>query len=410
MHDCVVVHYGEIGIKGKNRGFFENKLAENIRQALDVNLGRSETSSRSSEKQSFSEIPKSFGFREFQKTLLSAEIEIQYGRLIINGNPQNLEALGKVTGIVSFSPAARAELDIEKIREKALLVANENEGKTFALITKRSNKSFEFDSKQINEIVGEHIARNTGMKVDLNNPDKKIFIEIADKECYIYDKKIPGPGGLPVGVSGMVVSLLSGGIDSPVASYLMMKRGCSVIFVHFHNYTSKIEEKVEKLVSVLNKYQYKSRLYMVPFFPIQEKIIEKIPETHRMIVYRRMMMRIAEKIAGKEGAKALVTGDNLAQVASQTLDNLNVIHSASNETIFSPLIGMDKNDIIDIAKKIATYDLSILPYLDCCTYMIAKHPETRAKKEEIESMEKELDIENLVDYGIEKSEVKEIIA
>ena len=372
MHDCVVVHYGEIGTKGKNRGFFENKLMDNIKKIIDT------------------------------------KIDKQYGRLVLEGNPKNLADLSGVLGIVSFSPAVRTELDIEKIKDKALLLAKENPAGTFAIETKRSNKNFTLDSKQINRIVGEHVAKNTGMKVDLNSPVKKIFIEVSDKECYIYDKKIPGPGGLPVGVSGTVVSLLSGGIDSPVASYLMMKRGCNVVFVHFHNYTSKIEEKIEKLVAVLNKYQYKSKLYMVPFFPIQEKIIEKIPETHRMIVYRRVMMRIAGKIAEKEGAKALVTGDNLAQVASQTLDNLNVIHSASNETVFSPLIGMDKNDIIDIAKNIATYDLSILPYPDCCTYMIAKHPETRAKKEEIESMEKELDIKALVDYGIEKAEVKVI--
>ncbi|MBS3053147.1 MAG: tRNA 4-thiouridine(8) synthase ThiI [Candidatus Aenigmarchaeota archaeon] len=374
MHDCVVVHYGEIGTKGKNRGFFENKLMDNIKKIIDT------------------------------------KIDKQYGRLVLEGNPKNLADLSGVLGIVSFSPAVRTELDIEKIKDKALLLAKENPAGTFAIETKRSNKNFTLDSKQINRIVGEHVAKNTGMKVDLNSPVKKIFIEVSDKECYIYDKKIPGPGGLPVGVSGTVVSLLSGGIDSPVASYLMMKRGCNVVFVHFHNYTSKIEEKIEKLVAVLNKYQYKSKLYMVPFFPIQEKIIEKIPETHRMIVYRRVMMRIAGKIAEKEGAKALVTGDNLAQVASQTLDNLDVIHSASNETVFSPLIGMDKNDIIDIAKNIATYDLSILPYPDCCTYMIAKHPETRAKKEEIESMEKELDIKALVDYGIEKAEVKEISA
>ena len=372
MHDCVVVHYGEIGTKGKNRGFFENKLMDNIKKIIDT------------------------------------KIDKQYGRLVLEGNPKNLADLSGVLGIVSFSPAVRTELDIEKIKDKALLLAKENPAGTFAIETKRSNKNFTLDSKQINRIVGEHVAKNTGMKVDLNSPVKKIFIEVSDKECYIYDKKIPGPGGLPVGVSGTVVSLLSGGIDSPVASYLMMKRGCNVVFVHFHNYTSKIEEKIEKLVAVLNKYQYKSKLYMVPFFPIQEKIIEKIPETHRMIVYRRVMMRIAGKIAEKEGAKALVTGDNLAQVASQTLDNLDVIHSASNETVFSPLIGMDKNDIIDIAKNIATYDLSILPYPDCCTYMIAKHPETRAKKEEIESMEKELDIKALVDYGIEKAEVKVI--
>ena len=372
MHDCVVVHYGEIGIKGKNRAFFENKLMENIRKAM------------------------------------GAKAERDYGRIVVNKNPENLAALQNVMGIASFSPALRADLTIESIKEKALLIANEKNAKTFALATKRSNKNFEYDSRQVNEIVGKYIQENTGMQVDLTNPDEKIFMEIASKNAYVYNKRIHGPGGLPVGVSGNVVSLISGGIDSPVASYLMMKRGCTVTYVHFHNYTSRIEEKIEKIVDVLDKCQHSSRLYMVPFFLIQEKIIEKIPDTHRMIVYRRMMMRIAEKIMQKENAKAIVTGDNLAQVASQTLDNLHVIHSATKATVLSPLAGMDKNEIIALAKKIGTYDLSILPYLDCCAYMIARHPETRAKLEEIEEMERALDTEALVSYGAEKAEVKDI--
>lgn len=374
MHDCIVVHYGEIGIKGNNRGFFENRLVANIRKVIN------------------------------------AEIEREYGRIVITETPENLEALKDVFGIAFFSPALRAGLDIESIKEKALQLAKEKHGRTFAIAAKRSNKSFEYNSKQINEIAGRHIADSTGMKVNLDNPDMRIFIEAGHKSAYVYTEKINGLGGLPVGVSGKVVCLLSGGIDSPVASHMMMKRGCKVVFVHFHNYTSRIEEKIEKIVGVLNKYQHSSKVYMVPFFPIQEKIIEKVPESHRMIVYRRMMMRIAERIMQKEGAKAITTGDSIAQVASQTLDNLHAIHSSASAAVFSPVIGMDKNEIIAIAKKIGTYELSILPYMDCCAYMIAKHPETRANLKEIEEMESALDIENLVSYGVEKSEVKVINA
>lgn len=370
MHDCVVIHYGEIGLKGGNRPFFENRLVENLRKAT------------------------------------GAKAEREYGRIIAEN--KNTRALKNVTGIAFFSPALRAQLDIDDIKEKALKVGKQGKKKTFAVISKRSNKNFRYNSRQLNEIVGDHIRRKLKMKVDLGRPQKKVYIEIGEKAAYIYDRKIKGPGGLPVGVSGKVVCLLSGGIDSPVASYMMMKRGCTVVFLHFHNYMSKIDEKVGKIVSVLNRYQMSSTLYMVPFFPIQEKIIEKIPERHRMIVYRRMMLRIAERIMDKEGAKAVVTGDSVAQVASQTLDNIASIRSASDATVLSPLIGMDKQETIEIAKSIGTYELSIMPYQDCCSYMIAKHPETRAKTEDVIEMEKALDVEDLVNYGTEKAERKVI--
>lgn len=372
MYDCVVVHYGEIGTKGKNRGFFERKLVDNIRRAT------------------------------------GARIEREFGRIVMLENPEDLSALRDITGISSFSPALRSSLDMKSIKEKALLMARERSADTFGVSARRSNKDFEYTSKQINEAVGKHIQENTGMAVNLANPDAKIFIEIGGKSAYIYTEKIPGLGGLPVGVSGTIVSLLSGGIDSPVASYMMMKRGCNVVFVHFHNYTSRIEEKIERIVEVLNRHQYDSTLYMVPFFPLQEMIIEKVPEECRMIVYRRMMMKIAERIMRAENAKAVVTGDNIAQVASQTLDNLHVIHSATDATVLAPLAGMDKNEIIGIAKRIGTYDLSILPYPDCCTYMTARHPETRATAGEIEEMESALDIEAMVSYGVEKAEIRMI--
>lgn len=367
--DCIVVHYGEIGTKGKNRGFFERKLVENIEKTTGMKAER------------------------------------EYGRIIVEAGARGIE---DVLGVAFFSPALKAELKIKDIKNKALALAKKNKAGTFAVSTTRQNKKFELNSKQINEAVGEHIRKNTGMKVDLSNPEKTIFIEITQRNAYIYGEKIRGHGGLPVGVSGKAVSLLSGGIDSPVASYLMMKRGCRVVYVHFHNFTSRIEEKIEKIVRHLNKFQHESTVYMIPFFPIQEKIIEKVDEKYRMIVYRRMMFRIAERIMETEKAGAIITGDNLAQVASQTIENLHVIHAATSGTVLSPLIGMDKNDIINIAKKIGTYEASIEPYPDCCSYMIARHPATRSNMAVVEDAESGLQINDLVDYGVGHAEVKKI--
>jgi thiamine biosynthesis protein ThiI len=375
MHTHIIVHYSEIGTKGQNRSFFEKKLAKNIKYSL-----------------------KGLGIKQVKRDRgrIVLEINKKYNEKKIS------EKLKRIPGIANFSFAISCPLNIEKMKKAIdkLIVRK----KTFKIEASRSNKKFKYTSPQINEILGEYVWKKTKMKGKMKNPQITFFVEISDR-AYLYTKKTEGVGGLPVGTAGKVVCLLSGGIDSPVAAYKMMTRGCEVIFVHFHNYTSRIEEKIEKIVGELNKYQLRSKVYIVPFLPIQENIIENVPDKYRMIVYRRIMMNIAEKIMIKENAKAIVTGDSLAQVASQTLENLSVIHSATDKQILAPLVGKSKIEIIALSKRIGTYDLSIQPYRDCCAYMIAKHPATRARKDTIENFEKELD-KNKFDKAVERADVK----
>jgi thiamine biosynthesis protein ThiI len=260
-------------------------------------------------------------------------------------------------------------------------------------------------SQKVNEAVGDAVNNATGWKVRLNRPDVTIYVEIAEKNTYIYAEKLEGPGGLPVGVSGRAICLLSGGIDSPVAAWYMMKRGCPVVFVHFHTYTSKIEEKIENIVKTLNKYQFGSRVYYVPFFDAQERIIENVSPEYRIVLFRKFMMRFAEEVARKENAHAIVTGDNVGQVASQTLENMRVIHTSTSYPVLAPLVGFDKKEIIETAQKIGTYQFSILPYKDCCSALVAKHPKTRAKAEDIREIEKLMSVESLVSESVERAEV-----
>ena len=375
MYSHVIVHYSEIGTKGQNRGFFEKKLVKNIKYSL-----------------------KDLGIKQARR---------ERGRIILDLNKKYsekkiTEKLRCIPGIANFSFAISSSLDIEKMKKSIdkLIVKK----KTFKVEASRSNKSYKYTSPKINEILGAYVWKKTKMKGKMKNPQITFYVEISDK-AFLYTNKIESIGGLPVGTSGKVVCLLSGGIDSPVAAYKMMTRGCQVIFIHFHNYTSRIEEKIEKIVNVLNKYQLQSKVYIVPFLPIQEDIIGKVPDKYRMIVYRRVMMNIAEKIMEKEEAKAIITGDSLAQVASQTLENLAIIHAATSKPVLSPLIGKSKINIISMSKNIGTYDLSIQSYRDCCAYMIAKHPSTRARKEDIENYEEDLDKKKF-DRAVEKAEVK----
>jgi len=373
----VVIHYGEIGLKGKNREFFERKLITTINTTL--------------------------------KDVTENKARRKYGRIILflEGEEEKIkERLKHICGIKYFSFAQIVPLDMERIKEIALDMVKKREG-SFKIETSRSNKAFFLNSMEVNQMVGEYVVQKTGKKVNLKDPNVTIFIEICEKEAYIYLEKIQGVGGLPIIPSEKVVCLLSGGIDSAVASFLMMKRGCKVIFLHFFNKTihsSFVRKKIEKVVEKLASYQLKSKLYMIPFESIQKEIIKKVPGKQRMIVYRRYMMRIADKIARMEKAKAIVTGDSVAQVASQTLDNLRVIYDVSSFPVLSPLIGFDKEDTIKIAKDIGTYEISIIPYEDCCSFMIAKHPETKGKVKEIERLENELEIEELIDEAVKNAE------
>lgn len=378
----VICHYSEIGLKGKNRRFFEQKLVENIKQAIQ-----------------------GLGFKEVRR--ISGRILIE-----LESEP-NLEkinqALTKVMGLAYFCFAYSCDQKPEAIQKKAVEILDQHDFKTFRITTQRSNKKFPLNSQEINEQVGAAVVEKLSKDVDLENPDLTCFIEIVEDYAFLYLNKIEGQPGLPVSTSGKAISLLSGGIDSPVASYYGMRRGIKIIFLHFTSYpfTKKSSiEKAEQVVKVLTKYQFRSKLYLVPFAEIQKEILLKTEAKLRVILYRRFMVRIAEAIAKKEQARALFTGESVGQVASQTLENLAAIEEAVKVPVLRPLIGMDKEQIIKKAKAIGTFDISILPAEDCCQRFIPDHPETKANLEEVKQEEQKLDVENLIQEAIEKIEVK----
>lgn len=379
MGSYIICHYHEIGLKGKNRRFFEERLIENIKRALPGS---------------------SF---EFVKRIS--------GRIIIKLTPKGIQKemegiLRNVFGVAYFAIAINCEQEIEAIKKKALELLEEKNFKTFKISTQRSKKDFPLTSQEINEKVGEYILKKLNKKVNLEKPDLTCFIEIVEKFAFLYLEKIKGLGGLPLSVSGKAVALLSGGIDSPVAAFYAMKRGVKIIFLHFHAYpyTSRASiEKAQKIVKVLNKYQYSSKLYLIPFANIQKEILLKTPTKLRVVLYRRFMFRIAQKIAEKEGAKAIITGESIGQVASQTLENIKIIEEVTHLPVLRPLIGQDKEEIIDQAKKIGTFAISILPHQDCCSRFLPKHPATKAKFKEIKEAEKKLNTQKLIQETIQAS-------
>ncbi|MDI6721869.1 MAG: tRNA uracil 4-sulfurtransferase ThiI, partial [Candidatus Aenigmarchaeota archaeon] len=354
MYNHIVVHYAEIGTKKGNRNFFEKSLAENIKKATNLSPER------------------------------------RFGRLVIESKrPEKLASiLSCISGIANFSCSIVCKPDIKEIEKKLLSLAKKQKFRTFRITASRSDKSFPYTSMDLNKKLGG-VVYKLKKKVDLKNPEKEFFIEIEKDRAFIYTEKMKGIGGLPVGTAGKAICLISGGIDSPVAAFRMMKRGCRVIFVHF--YTQKDEKKITGIIKALKKFQIPCKIYFMPFRDAQNEIILLTPDKYRMIVYRRVMLRIAEKILLRENAKAFVTGDSLSQVASQTAENLRCIYTASTYPVLAPLIGMDKQEIVDEAKRIGTYQASIKPYHDCCSFMVAKHPATHAKLPVIEELEKKLD-------------------
>jgi thiamine biosynthesis protein ThiI len=288
---------------------------------------------------------------------------------------------------------------MESIRAALAGLIKERSFHSFKIDARRGTKDFPLNSQQINEDLGRMVQQLTGAAVRLEGPELVCHVEIAGARAYLYFDRIPGSGGLPTGTGGNVLSLLSGGIDSPVAAFRMMRRGCNVVFVHFHSFphtTPESQQKVRRLVSVLARYQLRGRLLLVPFADVQREIVAYSPPPLRVILYRRFMVRIAETLAAGERALALVTGDSLGQVASQTLENLRVVSAAARLPIFRPLIGSDKEEIICSAREIGTYEISIQPDVDCCTLFVPKHPETMARLEQTEWAEAELDVTRLV--------------
>src|SRR3989338_8746016 len=374
--DYIIAHYQEIALKGKNRHIFVNRLLENIRYATE-GLGIKHVIDK------------------------GGRITIELSSNV----KENLlkERVSKVIGVVNFSFGYKTSNNIDILKEAVLQYIKDRSFKSFRISTKRGYKEHPLTSMDIDRIVGAHIKGATGARVDLTHPELNVYIEILPREAFIYTERFPGQGGLPVGVSGKVLCLISGGIDSPVAAYRIMKRGCSVVYVHFHSYpylSKTSQEKVQDLTEILNQYQQPVKTYMLPFGDIQKEIVLSVPAKYRVVIYRRMMLRIAERIAGETGALALITGDSLGQVASQTLENITTTENAVTLPVLRPLIGMDKGEIIDQAKRIGTYDISIIPDQDCCQLFIPKNPAVRTTIEEIERVEKALDIPRLISMGL----------
>ncbi len=363
----VICHYNEIGLKGGNRKFFEEKLIENIKNFLDPSL-------------------------YFFIKRISGRFII---KLTAEGekNQKNIEKkLKNIFGLANFSFASETEQNINAIKRSALETLEQEQFKSFKVFTQRSNKNFNLTSQEINKIVGETIVENLKKKVDLENPDATLFIEIAEDKAFFYLKKITGLGGLPTGVSGKGLVLLSDGIDSPVAAWQMIKRGMKVSFIHFHSYTDQEEEateKVKKIALVLSKYQGRSILYLAPFKEIQKKILEQ-QTRDCCLICKRMMFKIAGEIAKTEGINALITGDSLGQVASQTIENMGIIEDKTNLPVLRPLIGFDKQETIEKAKEMGTYEISILPTSFYCQQFLPKHPRTKGNLKQVEKTEEEL--------------------
>ena len=375
--NSVLIRYHEIALKKGNRSYFTELLRRNLLSAV--------------------------------KDLDVKEIRILPARLLLAFNNDIDSAtvasrIRTVFGVANFSMVERTERDIGVLRSRILEFVNGAQFSSFRVETQRGDKTFPLTSPEINRRLGAAVKEHTGARVDLSNPEFTISVEILPRDVFFGFNRIPGAGGLPVGASGRVVSLISGGIDSPVAAYRMMQRGCRLIFVHFHSapYLDKTsQEKVRQLVTMLTRHQFLSRLYLVPFGEIQRQIVAAVSRPLRVVLYRRMMLRIAEGVAKREKAKALVTGESLAQVASQTLDNMAVIQQAATVPILRPLVGMDKQEIIDQARRIGTFDISSIPDQDCCQLFVPKHPATKANVRETEEAESSLNITELVRAGLE---------
>jgi thiamine biosynthesis protein ThiI len=392
-----IIHYGEIALKGKNRDFFESRLILNIKKALS--------------REDFDFIKKISGRLILKLNEKSNIVEIK-------------NKLKKIFGIAYFCESLLSSQNLEVLQKDAmrliknLLSSLLKRGKkgifTFKIQTQRSNKDYPLTSWQINEKIGEYVLKNYGHResvaIDLESPDIICFIEIVENYVFIYFEKMKGAGGMPTTTAGKIISLISSGFDSPVASYFLARRGAEIIFLHFESTpqtSSASIENVKNLVKKLTEYQLTSKLYLVPFLEIQKEIIRNCQANLAVILYRRMMVRIACEIAKKEMAKAIVTGDNLGQVASQTLENIEVINKVSNLPIFRPLIGFDKEEIINFARKIFTYEISSRSYEDCCSLFVPRHPETRARLEEVKDEEKKLNIKKLIDAAIKKAKTEE---
>ncbi|CEN97213.1 thiamine biosynthesis protein ThiI [[Clostridium] sordellii] len=388
MYNIAIVKYGEIGVKGKNRYIFENKLIKNIKSMLSP-LGKFNV------------------YKEYGRIYVDlGEFAEEYEEV--------LEEIKKVFGVVGVCPGIRAEKDYDKLKELALKLLDEKieEGsKSFKVTSRRGDKSLPLTSQEMSKDIAGFLVFNVKdrIKVDVRNPETTIHCEYRQNHVMVYSDTVPGYGGLPVGTNGRAMSLLSGGIDSPVASWMVAKRGVEIEAIHFHSYpftSEKSQEKVRDLAQILAKYCGKVRLHKVNILEIQKAIGISCKEEEMTIISRRFMMKIAQRVGEMRFCDALVTGESIGQVASQTIQGLTCTNAAITLPVFRPLIAMDKSEIIDIAQKIGTFETSVIPEEDCCTVFSPKSPVTKPKLDRIERSESALDVEKLIKDAIDNMEVE----
>jgi thiamine biosynthesis protein ThiI len=383
--NAIVVHYKELALKGRNRPWFIKLLIRHLEETLaDLDVA----SIRS----------------------IMGRIEIE---LATPPNPEShiphavweqvRDRLRKVFGLANFSYAGRSSHDFQELASAILAALGDREAESFRVAATRADKRLPFTSPQVEREVGGLIKVAKGWRVDLDRPALKIHVEMLPDGSFFFFGKEPGAGGLPTGTGGRVACLLSGGIDSPVAAYRMMRRGCRVQFIHFHAYpilSHASQDKVREIVALLTQYQLRSRLALVPFGELQQKVVLAVRPELRVVVYRRLMLRIAEQLARRWYARALVTGEVIGQVASQTLENLTAIAEAARLEILRPLVGMDKDEITAEAERIGTFPISIIPDQDCCTLFTPRHPSTRVRHDEISEAENVLPVAEMVSSAL----------
>ncbi len=383
MKEIILIKNGELALKGLNRRTFEDMLVKNMRRRLD-GAGK-------------------FKFTVAQSTIVAEpdDDNVDFDEAV--------ERIGKIFGIAGFSRAAAVEKDMDTILKSAeeYLAPQLLTVRSFKVEAKRSDKKFPLTSPEICRETGGYLLRKfPHLEVDVHNPDIVVTVEVRDSNAYIHGKQLKGAGGMPTGSAGRAALLISGGIDSPVAGYMMAKRGLELMAVHFASppYTSeRAEQKVHSLLKQVSKYSGRIALFVVPFTKTQELIKDNCPEEIFTVIMRRMMMRVAQKIAAKEHAGALITGESVGQVASQTMQAIACTDAVCEIPVFRPLIGMDKDEVVAISRKIETFDISILPYEDCCTVFTPKHPKTRPTIEYVEECEKALEVDKLVDEAAENA-------
>lgn len=386
MYDVILVRYGEIGLKGRNRPAFERQLVRAIRRALAHLQGIAV-------------------HKEFGRVIVTLPNRVNPDDIALD---EALQRLSSVFGVVSVSPAARLALELAALEEAAPSLVEAGGAmarrppRSFKVETRRPNKRFPHRTPEINTSLGARILESDlGLEVDVHSPDITLFVEVRDAAAYAYTQIIPGPGGLPVGSSSRALLLLSGGIDSPVAGWYAMKRGIRLEAIHFHSppYTSeRAKEKVLDLAAILSRYAPDPiAVHLVHFTPVQQAIRDAAPEPMGITLMRRMMLRIAARLAEGNRIPALVTGESVGQVASQTLESMQTINAVTHLPVLRPLVAMDKSEIVAVSERIGAYETSVLPYDDCCTLFVPKHPETKPRIARAEAVEESLDIEGLVD-------------